>query len=207
MPEHRAELYARALFDWHSRFGTELAARRLTPESLASYQHVLDVLAKSDMSDPSVARDIARQQLSGSFEWSYGEMMPPCFLHDFPDEAMPLFEVARLIMREVEHVQEMSDRYGPLSARARVAYAEYDTPAQGGVGGVELLLSCSIELDSGENNVRLLTPEQLGFRVVPRDDEGGDLVNRLRAGQLHIEVSGETAQGEEEGAYVIPNPG
>src|SRR4029077_10583369 len=67
------------MLDWHRNVGVKLADQKMSarPDSLAKYMQLVAEFAESDLSKPHTQIEIARQQISGTFEWFYGETIPP----------------------------------------------------------------------------------------------------------------------------------
>lgn len=185
-------------------------------DSLNDYRQAVSTFLNSDLASIEVQAEVAKTQICGTFEWFYHEIIPASLLARFAEglqiqQPTHLFEVARHIQQlheriaeslaphdESTHPSEDSGRGTPvhfssrseLQLLARRHYANYIREEHVGIGGVNFLLSSSLERtadragDSGE--ITLLTPEYLGFHVDPIS-ESDDLLSRLKAGEIRIE--------------------
>lgn len=217
--KHRREaaLLTHLILDWHREVGTRLAPQRMSnnPESLTRYLHLLGSFLESDLSDPRIQNEIARQQLGGTFEWFYGEEIPPDILHrrirndDFEFELPSgLNAAAKRILSINEQVQDRAvhegrqgrtvvrfSDHGDLLAKARQIYRAFTTEEEVGIGGANFLLACSIERHSPPrehahqfNEITLIDETVLGVERVAADARSNDFLAHLRSRRLVVEA-------------------
>lgn len=210
-----AEAYARVILAWHKNIGLHRIAQRMrTPsgesrlDQLEKYRAAVTQFSDSDLHRGDMQTALAQTQLSGIFEWFYGEEIPAELFHSYyeilpPDPPRHLHEAARYILavREMkpENTQEdKGSKHGrtvrfhgrdELLKQARAYYADYSNEEHAGIGGASFLLSCSLERSEGgflpSGEVTLVTPEFLGFKV--DTSEPDHFLNQIRAGKIHIE--------------------
>lgn len=202
--------YARVIVRWHQEIGADLAPQRMSIERQHEYQERVSGFANSGLDNPHVLHELARLQLSGIFEYFYGEIVPvrlfSGFLRERHAEPLSLSAAAREILSLLE--PESERREEPAQGGRKVVrfetqqqlvhaahefYRPFSAEAQDGLGGVELLLSCSLERsghDRGE--VTLLAPDVLGFEIVTHNSRENDLLDHLRSGTLRIDVQGQS---------------
>ncbi len=160
-------LLTHLILAWHREIGGGLAAHKManSPDSLDHYRRLIDRFVDADLSDRSIQNEIAHQQLSGSFEWFYGEEIPPEILerwlrdYDFEFEApRRLNEVARRILSLNEPVSDPAPHHESsgrtvvrftddrdLLEKARHIYHHLTDEEDVGIGGTNFLIACSIE--------------------------------------------------------------
>ena len=185
-------------------------------DNLNEYRQAVSTFLNSDLGTIEAQAEVAKTQVCGTFEWFYHEIIPAPLWARFAEglqvqQPTHLFEAARHIQQlheriaaiqpppeESTHHPEESTRgtavrfssRSELQLLARRHYANYIREEHVGIGGVNFLLSSSMERttdragDSGE--ITLLTPEYLGFQVDPTS-QSDDLLSRLRAGEIRIE--------------------
>jgi hypothetical protein len=166
LDRHRQEaaFLSHLIITWHRHVGTRLGRERMSssPEAYHGYVRLLERFLGADLSDPSVQIEIARQQLSGTFEWFYGEEIPPEILrqasahHELQfDIPRRLNEVAKRILAINENmptrpedspeaqgrtVVRFSD-HGDLLSKARQVYRHLTNEEEAGIGGANFLLA------------------------------------------------------------------
>ena len=210
-----AEAYARVILAWHKNIGLHHITQKMRSSSgeprldqLEKYRTAVAQFSDSDLRRRDVQTALAQTQISGIFEWFYGEEIPT-ELFDPYLEILPLDPPRRLNIAaryildlpkmEPENIPESEMvKHGKtvrfhgrdeLLEQARIYYANYINEEQAGIGGASFLLSCSLErteggfLSSGE--VVLITPEFLGFKV--DTSEPDHFLNQVRTGRIHIE--------------------
>jgi hypothetical protein len=210
-----AEVYARVILAWHQTIGLHRieqkvlrASQEPRADQLQKYRTAVAQFSDSDLRRRDVQTALAQTQISGIFEWFYGEEIPLELFHSYheilpPNPPRHLHDAARYILalRKMEPENPPEDQgekhgktvrfYGrdELLKEARVYYADYTNEEQSGIGGANFLLSCSLErTDSGflaSGEVTLVTPEFLGFKV--DTSESDHFLNQVRAGRIHIE--------------------
>jgi hypothetical protein len=209
-----SEAYARIILTWHKDIGLHRIPTKMVGSSgearldqQEKYRVTVAHFSKADLRQRRVQTELAQTQISGIFEWFYGEEIPMELFHNYHDilPANPphrLNEAARYILalRETAPVEDILEtqksernnvrfqRRDELLGQAHTYYAVYINEEQLGIGGASFLLSCSLERsrdgfnDSGA--VTLLTPESLGFKV---DTSGADhFLNQVREGNIRI---------------------
>jgi hypothetical protein len=199
-----AEVCARVIVAWHREIGLATAPERMTrqgetsQDSLDRYRTAVAHFLDSDLTSREIQMELAATQLSGIFEWFYGERIPEELWRRTtgrPPQPLPqrLHEAAELIRRA--HARQREEERGTtvrfssqseLETVARRHYAEYAREEAIGIGGTNFLLSCSLERGAG-SEITLLTPGYLGFEVV-RDAGKEDLLSRIRAGEIRVEA-------------------
>jgi hypothetical protein len=177
-----AEICARVIRAWHVTIGAELAPARMRDSSgalrrdnLTTYRETIARFADADLSRPANQAELARIQLSGVFEWFYGEEIPPGLWDDYHDELRSrpparLSDAARRILdlqasafRLKDHPQHQAEESSPSPRsrddRTRIRfstpkafleagrryYEAYTSEETIDIGGASLLLSCSVE--------------------------------------------------------------
>ena len=96
---------AKMILDWHNRFGAEAAFGRMEREHLMKYRRTLEDFSERWSTDRDVPSEIARCQLSGIFEYFYGEVVPAHMLSEAqlkgvfpPNIEVTLSELAKRIL-------------------------------------------------------------------------------------------------------------
>lgn len=214
-----ATVLAHVLLDWHRQFGVRLAHQRMQddPKSISRYLQLVGDFCESDLSDMAKQVEIARQQLSGAFEWLYGEEIPSEILHrwarhadldiEFPlrlneaagrilainDELQNIGVPASIEGRTVVRYNDQED----LFAQARKVYQAFTAEEDDGIGGANFLLACSIERQerprqsTPQNEITLIDDSVLGVvRAVPQS-RPNDFLDLLRSKMLVIKTVGE----------------
>ena len=210
--------YGVAIVDWHYTIGRFRVESEKNSDNRDRYLGTLKMFHEADLHDPHILRELAQTQLSGSFERFYGEIIPremlSAAMRERHADSLALNEAARIILRELEASRQPDGeretdgrRRFPIESEeqvmrdARAFYGNLGVTEDNDLGGVGLLVACSLERmkwkgESGE--VELLTPQTLGFVVIPPRRRSHDVTDYVRDGMLEVEVSGETGEVEEE---------
>jgi len=176
----------------------------------ARYRERVAYFHNADLSNLSSQEEIAAEQRSRVFERYYGVIVPPelwqhvTHVHEIIDHRPPehLGQAASWIFENLRsgEPKEQEDRTRrdvqaatpeELLERAYDFYADVAAEQTSAVGGINALLSCSLERypwrDQPENHVTLLRPEALGLRIVATGERPDDIVDALRQGKLVVE--------------------
>jgi len=213
-PSQIAQACAGVILDWHQMYGLQFAAGRMDAETRTRYTTTLEDLQKLDLNEPESLLKIAETQRSGMFEWFYSEQIPEQLWAKYPDVKKvdrvafrKLHEAAAYIIswrkqygqhsptqeNSVRDRERLTVSRAELLERASEFYAAYRTEEPQGIGGMCLLLSCSLERSSAASSVTLLSPVILGLKRINPGSRPEDLLDRIRNGELKIEeVTGES---------------
>jgi hypothetical protein len=169
---------------------------------------------KVDLSDVGWQEKLSREQASGMLEWAYAQQVPSelwtkvARSHDLIDQAPPrnLGEAAHWIqeslrLRKTEDKPDEDARTSvrahtreELLTRAREFYKDVvgeQTNAGGNLGGMNALLSCSLErypwTADSEGQATLVRLETLGLRIIGRNERSDDIVDAIRLGDMVVE--------------------
>ena len=194
---------------WHQQYGKR--PERMNQRDFDHYRRRMDYFRDLDLSLRTAQEEIAREQQSGIFEWHYGAVVPRELWdkvareHEILSAKPPgnLGEAARWIL---EHLRAQEGPDLPktelrrtVSASSKVAllktardfYADVAAQQAQGLGGVDVLLSCSLERypwsQEEGRHVTLLRPEALGITIVPVGGRADDLIDAIRAGKVVVE--------------------
>lgn len=194
-----AEWCARVIVAWHVTKGIEEAPHRLPPEMVEEYREIVSRVSQLDLRSPEAQLKVAHLQRSGIFEWAYPVPIPEEYLAALQLAAWPslrvLGEAARFAIEELRTRKEQGRRQtvnqDEMFAKAEVFYAEYRKEEHLGIGGMGLLLSCSLERTHDSVEFDLLSPEILGLQKVEPGSRPNDFLDCLRKGQLQVkEITG-----------------
>ncbi|HEX9941625.1 MAG TPA: hypothetical protein VGG03_06400 [Thermoanaerobaculia bacterium] len=190
-------MYALFILRWHQNIRMGGVAR-IQGEARASYTEALRRFSEMDLHDPEVQRQLARTQVSGIFEYFYGERCDPDLWYnlardlevDLPcpqtmgEAGRKLLDLLEALgsMRAPERSEVPRDRERLLAA-ADEFYK--DLPSEKGLGGKFLLLSCSLERGS-PREVELRHPEELGFHFVAPGTQRDGLIDGVRSGRVTV---------------------
>ena len=203
---------AELIRQWHQRYGVFNPPSNMSEGQFLRYKERVDFFHQADLSDPQMQLEIGREQQAGVFEWFYTRAIPAELWsevareHEILDHPTPehLGEAARWILKPLRSVDmrqlprddksrlvvKAHNRWG-LFEQARHFYADVVAEQRDGIGGLNVLISCSLERyrwdGASEQDATLLRPEVLGLRVVAIGERPDDLVDAIREGQLVIE--------------------
>ena len=207
LPEACAELIRR----WHERYGVRHLPSNMREDQLVQYQERVEYFHHVDLSDPRAQQEIAHEQQGRVFERFYAATIPAdlwrevtgdyeLFAHRPPEH---LGEAARWILEPPPSVDmpEQRDDKSRLaveaSTRSRLLeqaadfYADVVAEQRTGIGGLNVLLSCSLERypwdGASQQRSTLLRPEVLGLRVAVGGERPDDFVDAIRQGDLVVE--------------------
>jgi len=214
-----ATLLAHIILDWHRKVGVKLADQKMSaqPDSLAKYMRLVAEFAESDLSKPHTQIEIARQQISGMFEWFYGEEISPEIVQNVAQRGeiecqspLHLNEAAKRILaiNERLHDGEPERSRGrrtvvrfsgreDLLKKAGEIYRDFAVEENIGIGGANFLLACSLERCASlplqdEHNlteVTLVDHSVLGVQRVAPNELANDFLDHLRSKKLLITTS------------------
>jgi hypothetical protein len=196
--------YALIILRWHQEYGVDRAWKD-KQEWMTRYLDVVADFTKSDLHNLNSQRELARVQISGELERFYGASVPSDLWDrimgklDLSEECPArLGDIARLIEKyqSVEGESSSEGKRFVLSAQSREQilsssrefYADLIKEEDKGIGGLNILLSTSLErtrIASGKNIV-LLSPEILGLRYVNKGERPDDILDKVRQGELVI---------------------
>ena len=199
---------------WHERHGIERASSHMNEGQFFRYQERVDHFHRADLSDPAAQHDIAREQQSRAFEWAYVETVPTelwkdvtrthdVFHHPPPEhlgaaagwilDILRGLDVAEPSQDEKSRVIVEADSRVRLLDEAREFYADVVAEQEPGIGGLNVLISCSLERypwdGANQRHATLLRPEVLGLRVVVAGERPDDFIDAIRQGHLVVETT------------------
>ena len=211
MPEHEsdlARLCAELIRAWHEHYGQHRPAR-MNDAGFARYRERLAYFHTADFSDQHAQAEIAHEQSAGAFESDYSEKVPIELWKSITREygafdQSPFANLGSAARWLTEYLARDGD--GPFDWKGhRVAfvaqsqeevlrrsiklYAEILGGEVDGLGGINVLISCSLERyrwTPRSREVTLLDPEIMGLRIVSRDERPDDIVDALRQGTMII---------------------
>jgi len=158
---------------WHQQYGVQMRPTYMSDAEHDRYLAAVASVEKMDFSDPAAQRELAYLQISGPFEWFFGESIPDDLLqhvareHHLVDVPLPrtLGEVGRLLRRivegreqpvEAEPAEPEDPARRPVHSQTRdqlrdaatdyyreILKEDFDEVAK--VGGINALLSMSLE--------------------------------------------------------------
>jgi hypothetical protein len=196
---------------WHEHYGLAERPTHMTQKEFDRYRQRLEYFRNADLSDRTAQEEIAREQQSGIFESHYAAAIPQelwdkiARLHEIVGALQPqsLGEAAKWIMEYMRALEDANLPEGelrrtvPAASKAALLYnanefyADIIRQQAHGVGGMNVLLSCSLERypwsQEEGGHVTLLKPETLGLRIVARGEREDDLIDALRDGELIVE--------------------
>jgi hypothetical protein len=217
IPDRRlTRVCAEVIRHWHEGHGPDHPSPDLSGEQVARGRALLQHFRKADLADERVQEEIAREQLSGAFEWSSRASVPPELwdkvvqYFELPMHPGPrnLHEAAIWILeppKQAETHREVEDDRRTVRARnpeelliaAQEYYADIAQATNEELGGVNVLLSSSLERRrrggryEEPDQVTLLSAATLGFRFVEMGEREDDFIDALREGVLHVQTTGE----------------
>lgn len=196
---------------WHVRYGTLRRPSNMDDSAFLRYQERVAHFRDADLSRHHEQQAIAREQQSGVFEWHYASSIPTTLWSEaarrfeISDHHPPenLGEAARWILDLLKlaettdsrpdnslRVAVQAETCAQLLEQAREFYSDLFVEQTPALGGVNVLLSCSLErFPSAPNghNGSLLRPEVLGLRVVIDGERPDDLIDAIRRDELVVE--------------------
>lgn len=195
---------------WHEHHGVAHRPSNMDEGQFRRYMDRVEHFHRVDLANPGAQEEIAREQRSGIFEWYYGTVVPAelwkniAGKYEVVDHGPPqhLGETANWIIEKLRSTEplglqkELSRRIvqaetpARLFEKAREFYADIVAAQTPGVGGVNVLLSCSLERypwSQEDKRATLLRPEALGLRLVGKGERRDDLIDALRQGELVVE--------------------
>jgi hypothetical protein len=196
---------------WHEHYGTNQRPSNMDGEQFSRYSDRVEHFHKADLSDPGSQEGIAKEQQSGFFEWHYGAVVPVelwkhlAQKYKLVDQRPPkhLGEAANWILErlrsaegeesraEESHRMVQAETQGKLFEQAKEFYADVVAEQTQNVGGINVLLSCSLERYPWQvltgHRTTLLRPEALGLQLVANGERRDNLVDALRKGDLVME--------------------
>lgn len=199
---------------WHLRYGVVRPPSHMNEARLLRYKERVDHFHQADLSDPHAQREVAREQQAGVFEWSYVQTIPADLwsavtrTHEISNHHPPehLGEAARWILDSLQSADLMepspedksrliveADTRARLLEQAGEFYADIVAEQRAGIGGLNVLLSCSLERypwdAASDQRATLLRPEVLGLRVAVAGERSDDFIDAIRQGELIVEAT------------------
>lgn len=215
MPQRESRLArvcAELIRFWHEHYGIAQRPSNMDDDQFLRYRNRVEHFHRADLSDASSQEEIAREQQSRIFEWYYSAVVPAelwnklAQKYEVVDHRPPqhLGEAAKWILdglsgaEPIEPRGELSRRIIQAETQARLFeqanefYADVVAEQAPGVGGINVLLSCSLERHpwkggQEDHHATLLRPEAFGLRLVAKGERRDDLIDALRQGDLVVE--------------------
>jgi hypothetical protein len=195
---------------WHAGYRNVEFPATLDDPELQRYRDRVMYFREADLSDPFMQEEIAREQRSGSFEKYYAAEVPPEWwqfvtrIHEIGDYPSPRYlgEAATWIIEHVHaaySVPKVDERLRqPVQAQTRESlfahaqdfYVDVIAAQTSGLGGVNVLISCSLERYAwSEMSLRttLLRPAVLGLRIISNGEREDDFIDAVRDQTLVVE--------------------
>jgi len=215
MPQQHPRLtraYAELIRLWHERYGIGRPPSHMNESQFVRYKERVDHFHLADLSNPHAQHEIAREQQSGGFEWAYVETIPAelwndvtrmyeIFSHRPPEhlgaaaqrilDSRESVDVVKPPQEDRSRVTVEADSRERLLVQADEFYADVVAEQRRGIGGRNVLISCSLERypwdGASQQHATLLRPEVLGLRVAVAGERPDDFIDAIRQGHLVVE--------------------
>jgi hypothetical protein len=201
---------------WHEHYGPNDYAVNMDEAQFRRYRDCVEYFRKADLSDRRFQQEIAEKQRSGIFDWFYSTAIPAALweevsrrfgIAEYPSP-QNLGQAARWILERLASSESPSsaveDGRQSFSAKtkadflmnARAFYADVAAEGNTEVGGIHVLLSCSLERYSWQpqeheaSMATLLSAQTLGLRLIKRDEREDDFIDAIRQGAFVVEMIG-----------------